>query len=191
MIYILVKMQFLDESGVCKCHGKCLHSYEKRLKKQKENGKKINQQDGFVFYDASSDCMVYQCGKVKYGLVDHTKLTKEDKEVLEENGNIEYIKNTKWAHVMNKTGDCGWQAVVPAVTNKVIVGRATVKKDGTVKFRVSVHPSLGKNLTLEQRRKIHRMNEKKTKVAQEVIMKNQIDNHIEKQMAWMRSQMFR
>ena len=50
------------------------------------------------------------------------------------------------------------------------MARTTVKKSGRVKFRVSVHPSLGKNLTLEQRQAIGRFNEKKTRVAKEVLL---------------------
>lgn len=188
-------MQFVNESNVCKCQGRCLHEFEKRLEKYEKKGKvpkkELNCQDGFVFYDNSADCMVYMCGKVRHSLVDHTKLKMEDKECLEDYGLIEYLGETKWARVENKKGACGWTEVVPAVTNKVVVARTTVRRNGKVKFRVSVHPSLGKNLTLEQRRVIGRANEKKTKVAREVIQQMKTNEHLEKQRQWLKESSYR
>ena len=177
-------MQFVDESGKCKCHGRCMHTYEKRLKKG--STREINCQDGFMFYDAIADCMVYKCGKVSHSLVDSTKLKKGVREVLEENEMIQYIKNTKWAVVTNKSGSCGWQEVIPAYTDKVVVARTTVRKNGKVRFRVSVHPSLGKNLTLDQRRMIGRHNEKKTQAAKLIIEHNRTEKHLEAQLRWAR-----
>ncbi len=178
-------MQFADCEGKCKCHGKCMHTYQKRLTK-KRSQKQINCQDGFVFYDCTSDCMVYRCGKVKENLIDHTKIKPEDKEMLEDDGLIQYLGETKWALIENNKGSCGWEVVVPAITDKSVVARTTVRKNGKVKLRVSVHPSLGDKLTLEQRRKIGRLNEKKTAVHKMVIERNKIDEHILAYERWAR-----
>lgn len=175
-------MQNTDHTGKCKCQGKCQHEYQKRLKKG--SSRTVNCQDGFMYYDATADCMIYKCGKTKHSLVDHTKFKKDEKEFLEEHGLIEYINKTKWAVVENKKGNCGWQEVVPAHTNKVIVARTTVRKSGKVKLRVNVHPSLGTKLTLEQRQLIGKNDMKKTSVAKRVIEETKQREHLRRQLEW-------
>ena len=59
-----------------------------------------------------------------------------------------------------------------------------VRKSGKVKLRVSVHPSLGRKLTLEQRQQIGRNNMKKTNVAKKVEEGTKQMDHLRKQLEW-------